>query len=735
MKGSSIHAGRRGEKLEGGCGGRGAAAPRRARARGRRARGMAAAGGGGAAAAGAAAGGGGGRLAPGIARRVRRALELRADAPGFLEALEALGAAWGEEGAGGGGGGGGARGGAAGERGGERGRELREVAERERLGVHEAFLEESSRVQDALGALDAEIAAVAACCDGVAGALAAARAQNGGLLAEAGRLQGEIQTAEQRRGLVGRFLEEYQLSPRELGELREGEVGAAFFRALGRVRGIHANCRQLLRTHHHRAGLELMEGMARHQEEAYERLCRWVQVECRGLGPDSGAGDPVVETLQAACAALRERPVLYRYCAEEVAAARHNVLFKRFLAALTAPGGGPGGSGEAIDKHAQDPRRYVGDMLTWLHGAAASEGELLKSLFGTGGGEEPGQGAGAGAGAGGGEQTDTRALLDKIFEGTARPFQVRVEQVLTGPGIGAVLAFQLMDALWFYLGVLRSSMGERATLVISMEAGHKMAKGVLHEQVEALSRKLVRAAAAPPASLLPSQGVVEWTERTAALLAAMDESPCGADSPENRSIVPLLLQPLKEHCAQCAAAARSDAESGGAGVSDGAEQMYTANCLLGLKEALQPFRAAAEELMVVEADADGSLEQLAAGAVARLVATCGLEERLARIRVYRSEGGGGGVMANDDALRYEALSGALRAMFGYFQSAGSEALPGFKQLRGEKERGTALRRTKAGVVQAYGEVFDALCDPQNGYGAAVAADLHKYSSDSFKRLL
>ena len=68
-----------------------------------------------------------------------------------------------------------------------------------------------------------------------------------------------------------------------------------------------------------------MEGMARHQEEAYERLCRWVQVECRGLGPDSGAGDPVVETLQAACAALRERPVLYRYCAEEVAAARHNV--------------------------------------------------------------------------------------------------------------------------------------------------------------------------------------------------------------------------------------------------------------------------------------------------------------------------------------------------------------------------------------------------------------------------
>ena len=57
------------------------------------------------------------------------------------------------------------------------------------------------------------------------------------------------------------------------------------------------------------------------------RLIRWVQGECRRLGDaDAPEVDPL---LQRAAAALRERPVLYAYCAQEVAQARHNALFQR----------------------------------------------------------------------------------------------------------------------------------------------------------------------------------------------------------------------------------------------------------------------------------------------------------------------------------------------------------------------------------------------------------------------
>ena len=56
------------------------------------------------------------------------------------------------------------------------------------------------------------------------------------------------------------------------------------------------------------------------------RSCRWVQGECRNIGEfDAPEVDPA---LQAAVGALRERPVLFKYCAEEVATARHNALFQ-----------------------------------------------------------------------------------------------------------------------------------------------------------------------------------------------------------------------------------------------------------------------------------------------------------------------------------------------------------------------------------------------------------------------
>lgn len=55
---------------------------------------------------------------------------------------------------------------------------------------------------------------------------------------------------------------------------QEETLGQAFFDVLARVGTIHANCRRLLRTHHQRAGLELMDAMSAHQESAYERLCR-----------------------------------------------------------------------------------------------------------------------------------------------------------------------------------------------------------------------------------------------------------------------------------------------------------------------------------------------------------------------------------------------------------------------------------------------------------------------------
>lgn len=56
--------------------------------------------------------------------------------------------------------------------------------------------------------------------------------------------------------------------------MQDAEIGDTFFDALERVGSIHRSCRNLLSSHHHRAGLELMDAMSSYQESAYERLCR-----------------------------------------------------------------------------------------------------------------------------------------------------------------------------------------------------------------------------------------------------------------------------------------------------------------------------------------------------------------------------------------------------------------------------------------------------------------------------
>ncbi|CAK7337122.1 unnamed protein product [Dovyalis caffra] len=55
---------------------------------------------------------------------------------------------------------------------------------------------------------------------------------------------------------------------------RDEDLNDNFFKALSHVQQIHANCKVLLRTHHQRVGLELVDMMAVYQEGAYERFCR-----------------------------------------------------------------------------------------------------------------------------------------------------------------------------------------------------------------------------------------------------------------------------------------------------------------------------------------------------------------------------------------------------------------------------------------------------------------------------
>lgn len=71
-----------------------------------------------------------------------------------------------------------------------------------------------------------------------------------------------------------------------------------------------------------------------------------------------------------------------------------------------------------IEMHAHDPRRYLGDMLAWVHQSLASERELFVGLFG----DDSRTASDAAAAP---DMPRTSILLDRVFDSICRPVKVQ----------------------------------------------------------------------------------------------------------------------------------------------------------------------------------------------------------------------------------------------------------------------------------------------------------------------
>ncbi|GFH21424.1 component of oligomeric Golgi complex 6 [Haematococcus lacustris] len=455
-------------------------------------------------------------------------------------------------------------------------------------------------------------------------------------------------------------------------------------RDLCKVRQIHDNCRTLLRTNHQRAGLELMELMANYQEMAYDRLCRWVQGECRNIGefdaPEVGG------VLQAAVRTLAERPVLFKYCAEEVITARQTALFQRFITALTR--GGPGGMPRPMELHAHDPQRYINDMLAWVHQTLAGEREFVVALFGdgapSGSAAERSAGTRPGASSGGGSHEQARAhsgkdngtfgtldslaageglgaaaLLDRIFESICRPLRVRIEQVLmTTPPL--LLCYQLAQLHSFYLALVTPILGPGAQLVQTLAACRAMALRVFMEQIRARGDKLLLEAV---------HGMLEVVRAHESALGAGAAPPgiqgvAGTDAGKDGNvgggeelgpILAAMLDPIVEACQLSAEALLPDAPSrvdpvnssaqGAAGpwgaLDPRARHVYFMNCLAHMATALGRHPCAAPRVQQLLGSVEGHVSALVGLEAGRLLSRCGLADVSARLRLYRQHSAGG----------------------------------------------------------------------------------------------
>ncbi|KAK8496862.1 hypothetical protein V6N13_122671 [Hibiscus sabdariffa] len=667
-----------------------------------------------------------GGLAPGLSRKLNKVLECRTDTPQVLASLNTLSTFYTENTP-------------------QARRNLRSTIEKRSLDINLDFLRASQAAQLALDRVEDEVNSLADCCDKIAKALSSCSASTGDIVNTTERLKQELQVTTQKQQTVSYFLRDYQLSPQEISALRDEELNENFFKALSHVQEIHANCKLLLRTHHQRAGLELMDMMAMYQEGAYERLCRWVQAECRKLGDTDNP--EVNELMKTAVRCLKERPVLFKYCAEEVANMRHNALFRRFISALTR--GGPGGMPRPIEVHAHDPLRYVGDMLGWLHQALASERELVLALLDPDALIETGSAANPFLSKNvendfGNIEADLTFVLDRIFEGVCRPFKVRVEQVLQSqPSL--IISYKLSNTLEFYSYTISDLLGRETSLCNTLWALKDAAQKTFFEILKSRGEKLLRYPPLVAVDLSPAPAVREGVSVLLEIIDTYNSMmvPASGKKPAFDPVISALLDPIIQMCEKAAEAhkskgfghssrrSRMSSDSGqlsksavdailsnnnSATFSQNSEapsKIFLINCLCAIQQPLLGHEVVAEYAKKLGTMIDNHVDVLVEKEVDTILGRCGLSMKMHHFRNSKDTTVGTPLAEVEDTTP-ASLSECLKAFFGFI--LGSESsLPEFEQMQVPKLRADACIQVARSLADAYELIYNAIMDPKNKY--------------------
>ncbi|GMQ03871.1 hypothetical protein CsSME_00049504 [Camellia sinensis var. sinensis] len=664
-------------------------------------------------------------LAPGLSRKLKKVLETRTDTPDLLASLNTLSSFYTDNNP-------------------QVRRNLRSTIEKRSLSINLEFLLASDAAQQALDRVEEEVNSLAECCDKIAKALNSCNATTGDIISTTERLKQELEITTQRQEIVSCFLRDYQLSNEEINALREAELNENFFKALSHVQEIHTNCKVLLRTHHQRAGLELMDMMAVYQEGAYERLCRWVQAECRRLGDTDNP--EVSELLRTAVRCLKERPVLFKYCAEEVANMRHNALFRRFISALTR--GGPGGMPRPIEVHAHDPLRYVGDMLGWLHQALASERELVLALLDPDAVVDTGPTARRFSSKGlesdiGKNETDLTFVLDRIFEGVCRPFKVRVEQVLQSqPSI--IISYKLSNTLEFYSYTVSDLLGRETALCNTLWALKDASQKTFFDILKTRGEKLLRYPPLVAVDLSPPPAVREGVSVLLEIIETHDGMmvPASGKKSDFDPVISALLDPIIQICEQAAEAHKSKgaihsfrrnrttsdpsqlskssvdailANSNTLATSQTSEtpsKIFLINCLCAIQQPLLGHEVASEYVKKLGTMIDNHMNSLVEKEVGTILRRCGLSNKMSHFQ--NSLNSEEILLAEMEDTSPTALSECLKAFFGLI--LGSESsLPEFEQMQVPKLRSETCIQVARLLAEAYELIYKAIMDPKNRY--------------------
>ncbi|XP_026461310.1 LOW QUALITY PROTEIN: conserved oligomeric Golgi complex subunit 6-like [Ctenocephalides felis] len=413
------------------------------------------------------------------------------------------------------------------------------------------------------------------------------------LIEQTNSLQDECKNLEAQRCVAEAFVKQFQLSQEELDRIygsgkNEMPIDDNFFKILDRIKQIRNECRSLSQFGF-KVISDIIDQMTIHEEAALERLHRWTQSHCR----NESDNPQISQLVRRAMNKLQDRPVLFKYVMDEYSTSRRALLVRAFIDAMTV-----GGTTEPLEMHSHDPKRYIGDMLAWLHQAMPEERECLNSLLKCCDNNDMSE--------------HTQSALCHIVDGVCHPLKIRIQKIISSEKQTGVL-YSVTSVIRFYQNLMKNSISGGvldATLTELIEQSEKAYMASLQELVNEQLKAGINNSA-PPNDLSPSQNVIKLMSTLKEILsvAAITEAKEG----DTKKIVSCVLDPLLRDITEAASRLSTTDMS-----------VYLLNCFFHIKCSLALYEHTDDRLERLQAQCDAQLDTLTSEQASSLVVNLSL---------------------------------------------------------------------------------------------------------------
>ncbi|XP_034941997.1 conserved oligomeric Golgi complex subunit 6 [Chelonus insularis] len=561
-------------------------------------------------------------------------------------------------------------------------RDLRSKIEKRSLAINDEFLSAFREVKSTLDAIHEDVLSMNNSIQTMTNNLQATKTQTLTLLDRTTKLQNESKKLSMQHEIAKAFISTFELTKHEIGiihgQTKEESITEEFFTVINRLQTIHSSCRILMQSGYQTLGLDVMQRMTLLQESALERLYRWTQNQCRHI-----ENEHIAPLLIKAMSKLQDRPVLFKYIIDEYCTARRAIVVGAFIDALTI-GNTTESTPNPIELRADDPTRYIGDMLAWLHQVIPVEKENLTILL---------------------KSCDKASVADlvkhalgNITEGLCHPLKSRIEHILDVEAPATVL-YSIMSLIRYYLEIFKDIVPD-SVLVKDLNELLELNEKSFNARLQKETKLTLGERPEPPGQdLVPAASV----SRLLALLndvlsVALIVSGEEREKDINR-IVSCIIDPLLQEIDKTAARLP---------IVDMA--VYVLNCLHQIHSTLSLYEYMDQRLERLQAQSDAQIDTLTSELASSLVANLNLGPiyTILQGKVH----GPLSAIPGMDPLSVREFTNKLESFLITFDSF---LLPQIGLLQNTNHRSMTLKRSFQVIGAIYKQLYDACHDPENLY--------------------